>query len=91
LDTIKNKRAARSSNMYDGRTILHLAAAENNLKLCKYIVGLGNIDINSLMKTSTVIFMISVEFEFYFYFLYFFFLKEFLHDTLRCGQVEEGD
>jgi hypothetical protein len=39
--------------MYDGRTILHLAAADNDLKLCKRLVADG-IDVNCLMKTSSV-------------------------------------
>lgn len=53
IDAINDKRASRSSNMYDGRTILHLAAADNDLKLCKRLVADG-VDVNCLMKTSTV-------------------------------------
>ena len=53
LDTILDKKAARSTNLYDGRSILHIAAAENDLNLCKRLVA-GGADVNSLMKTSTV-------------------------------------
>jgi hypothetical protein len=54
LDVIGGgKRAAKSANMYDGRTLLHLAAADNDLKLCKRLVADG-LDPNCLMKTSTV-------------------------------------
>ena len=53
LDAIPEKKAVKSSNLYDGRTLLHLAAADNDLKLCKKLVGEG-LDVNCLMKTSPV-------------------------------------
>lgn len=55
LDTISEKRASKSSNLYDGRTLLHLVAADNDLKLCKRLVADG-VDVNCLMKTSSVCF-----------------------------------
>lgn len=56
LDVISDKQASKSSNMYDGRTLLHLSAADNDLKLCKRLVADG-IDINCLMKTSPTTYM----------------------------------
>ncbi len=53
LDTIGGKKAAKSANMYDGRTLLHLSAADNDLKVCKRLVADG-LEVNGLMKTSNV-------------------------------------
>lgn len=53
LDTIKEKKAYKSVNSVDGRTLLHLAAADNDLKLCKRLIA-GGAEINPLLKTSTV-------------------------------------
>ena len=53
LDTISGKRASKAANMYDGRTLLHLVAADNDLKLCKRLIADG-LDPNGLMKTSNV-------------------------------------
>ena len=50
---VPTKRVCNSANIYDGSSILHLAAADNNLKLCKRLVENGA-DLNVLMKTSIV-------------------------------------
>ena len=63
LDTVSEKKAAKSFNMYDGRTILHLAAADNDLKLCKKLVSCGA-DINSLMKSSVVSDFVTINSDF---------------------------
>ena len=59
LDTISDKKAAKSSNIYDGRTILHMVAADNDLKLCKKLVSCGA-EINGLMKSSSVINLLNI-------------------------------
>jgi ankyrin repeat protein len=53
LDKIADRKACKASNMYDGRTVLHLAAAENDLKLCKKLVQNGA-NVNALMKATAV-------------------------------------
>lgn len=52
LDTISNNQAYEASNLYDNRTLLHLAASENNLKFCKKLVESGCVEVNPLMKSS---------------------------------------
>jgi hypothetical protein len=47
------EKVVNSTNIYDGCSILHLAAADNNLKICKRLVENGA-DLNQIMKTSTV-------------------------------------
>lgn len=54
MGVINNKKASKSSNIYDGRTLLHLAAADNDLKLCKRLIADG-VEVNCLMKTSSVV------------------------------------
>jgi hypothetical protein len=53
LEKISDKKALHSSNMYDNCTLLHNAAADNDLKLCKRLVEDG-LDVNCLMKTYAV-------------------------------------
>ena len=53
IDTIANKRGVLSANSYDGLTLLHLAASDNDLNLCIKLVESG-IDVNCLLKISTV-------------------------------------
>ena len=51
MDAITDKNLIKVPNIHDGRTLLHLAASENDLKLCKRLITDGA-DVNPLMKTS---------------------------------------
>ena len=53
LDKISDKKAVKSANMYDNCTLLHNAAADNDLKLSKRLIEEG-LDVNCLMKTYAV-------------------------------------
>ncbi len=53
IDKCDARKVCNSANIYDGTSILHLAAAANNLRLCKRLVENGA-DMNALMKTSKV-------------------------------------
>jgi ankyrin repeat protein len=72
LDTIKEKKAIKSVNQIDGRSLLHLAAAENDVKLCKKLVSSGA-DVNPLMRTALVKynFLLIIFFPFLIYFFIF--------------------
>ena len=53
LKKISGPKVANSTNIYNGCSILHLAAVENDLKLCKRLVACGA-SLDSLMKVSKV-------------------------------------
>jgi ankyrin repeat protein len=55
LNELKDINVIQTVNTVDGRTLLHLAAAENDDAFCEKLLKYGAL-VNSLMKTSEVFF-----------------------------------
>ena len=53
LNELKDINVIQTANTVDGRTLLHLAAAENDDAFCEKLLNYGA-RVNSLMKTSAV-------------------------------------
>jgi hypothetical protein len=81
LNELKDINVIQTANTVDGRTLLHLAAAENDDAFCEKLLKYGAL-VNSLMITSEVFFLF---FPVFIKSKYFILILVNLRDTIRCS------